>query len=253
MKIETFGNKEHPKILLLHPMLASPDFFEKCITILKEQYYLIIPTLSGHYENSTYISVKDEETQINSFLKKNKIDKIQLMIGFSLGGNIAYYYFCKNHDKIERLLIDSAPLFYFPEFIKKHFFRQYKKCLINVRKDKEHAAEELNKCFNHMGEAQKNTAALVTLDSLLNLTESCFHVDLYNLDEQTQKKITFLYGTEDIARLCLPRLKKYEHCQIIKLEKRNHCEYFQKELDNYIREYIIKNPEIPLSDSKSNL
>lgn len=34
MKIETFGNKEHPKILLLHPMLTGSDFFEKCIMIL---------------------------------------------------------------------------------------------------------------------------------------------------------------------------------------------------------------------------
>lgn len=238
MKIETFGKKEQPKILLLHPMLADPGFFQKCIDTLKDHYYFIVPTLSGHYENSTYISAKDEETQLNAFLKKNNIEKIQLMIGFSLGGNIAYYYFCKNYDKIEHLIIDSAPMFYFPELIKKYFFNRYKKCLINVRKDREHAVEELNKSFHNMGEAQKNTAALVTLDSLLNLTESCFHVDLYHLDEQTQKKITFLYGTKDIARLCLPRLKKYEHCRIIKLEKQNHCEYFQTKLDDYIREYI---------------
>lgn len=185
------------------------------------------------------MSVKDEETQLNTFLKQNKIEKIQFMAGFSLGGNIAYYYFCKNHDKIEHLIIDSAPLFHFPELIKKYFFHQYKKCLINVRKDREHAAEELNKYFNNMGEAQKHTAPLITLDSLLNLTESCFHVDLYPLDEQAQKKITFLYGMKDIAKLCLPRLKKYEYCNIIKLDNMKHCEYFQNQLDDYIREYLL--------------
>ena len=48
MKITTYGNKEKEKILLLHPMFTSAKFFDFMIDKLKD-YYLIIPTYSGHY------------------------------------------------------------------------------------------------------------------------------------------------------------------------------------------------------------
>ena len=78
---------------------------------------MIVPTLSGHYKNSTYISMQNEEEILNNYLKDNNIDKLKIVIGFSLGGNIAFDYFCKNSDKIEKVIIDSAPIFKFPLFV----------------------------------------------------------------------------------------------------------------------------------------
>lgn len=71
MKITTYGDKRNEKILLLHPMFTSSNFFEFAKDKFKN-YYLIIPTYSGHYENSNYISMQDEENTINEFLKKIK-------------------------------------------------------------------------------------------------------------------------------------------------------------------------------------
>lgn len=53
MRITTYGDKKNEKILLLHPMFTSANFFDFMIDKLKN-YYLIIPTYSGHYENSNY-------------------------------------------------------------------------------------------------------------------------------------------------------------------------------------------------------
>ena len=128
MKISTYGNIENEKILLIHPMFSDSNFFEGIIEKLKDRYFLIVPTLSGHDRKSTYISLSQEEKEIDDFLKNRNISKIKMLIGFSLGGNIAFDYFCKNSNRIDKVVVDSAPLFKFPKSIKNHFFKKYLKC-----------------------------------------------------------------------------------------------------------------------------
>lgn len=235
MKISTYGNKKNEKILLLHPMFTSEKFFDFVIDKLSENYYLIIPTYSGHYENSEYVSMLEEENKIDEFLKENNIDRLKAVIGFSLGGNIAFHYFCQNQDKIDKVIIDSAPIFKFPKVIKNYFYKKYKKCLINVKKYPEKAVEELNKCFNGMGEAQQYIAKIVTNESLKNLIESCYNNETIDLNCDFQKKMIFIYGTKDIARLCLPRLKRYKNSRFIKIDSLGHCGYFRTKTDEYLK------------------
>lgn len=165
MKIVTYGNKEKDKILLLHPMFTSDKFFDFVIERLSKKYYLIIPTYSGHYKDSDYISMEDEEKTIDEFLKENNIDRLKVIIGFSLGGNIAFHYFCNNQDKIDQVIVDSAPIFKFPNIIKKYFYNRYKKCLLIIKEHPENTVKELNKCFNGMGEVQQYVAPIVTIES----------------------------------------------------------------------------------------
>lgn len=231
MKIVTYGNKEKEKILLLHPMFTSAKFFNFVIDRLSNKYYLIIPTYSGHYENSDYVSIEDEEKTIDKFLKENNIDKLKAIIGFSLGGNIAFHYFCNNQDKVDQVIVDSAPIFKFPNIIKKYFYNRYKKCLLNIKEHPEDTVKELNKCFNGMGEVQQYVAPIVTL-------ESCYNIKAPKLESDSQRKITFVYGTNDIARLCLPRIKKYKNSEIIKIDSLGHCGYFRENTDEYIKRLI---------------
>lgn len=237
MRIITYGDKKKEKILLLHPMFTSSKFFDFAIDKLKD-YYLIIPTYSGHYENSKYISMEAEEKTIDEFLKKNGIDRLKAIIGFSLGGNIAFHYFCNHQDKIDQVIIDSAPIFNFPNMIKKYFYHRYKKCLLNIKEHPKNTVKELNKCFNGMGEVQQYVAPTVTIESLQNLLDSCYMVEIPRLDTNSQKKITFVYGTKDIARLCLPRIRKYKNSEFIKVDSLGHCEYFRKDTDEYIKRLI---------------
>ena len=82
MKIITYGDKQKDKILLLHPMFTSAEFFDFVISKLSKDYYLIIPTYSGHYENSTYVSMENEEKYIDNFLKENNFGRIHLFMPF---------------------------------------------------------------------------------------------------------------------------------------------------------------------------
>lgn len=238
MKIYTYGNKNNEKILLLHPMFTSVTFFETLINNLSNKYYLIIPTLSGHYENSTYKSMQDEQEILNNYFKDNNIDKLKIVIGFSLGGNIAFDYFCKNSDKIDKVIVDSAPIFKFPLLIKLYFYNKYKKCLLAIHNNPENIVEELNKHFHGMGKVQQQIAPLVTLNSLRNLIESCYNLETPRLETSLQEKITFLYGSKDIAKLCLPRIKKYKNSNLIILDSLNHCEYFMINQEDYIKKII---------------
>lgn len=238
MKIVTYGNPENEKILLLHPMLTSARFFDFVLDKLMKQYYLIIPTYSGHYENSTYKSMEEEEKTIDEFLETNHIEKLKVVIGFSLGGNIAFHYFCKNQDIIEQVIVDSAPIFKVPKFVKNHFYKKYKTCLLKVKENPANVVQELNRFFHGMGEAQQYVAPLVTIESLKNLIESCYHVETPKLNVESQKKITFVYGEKDMARLCLPRLKKYKNSKFIKVASLDHCGYFMKKPDEYIKNLI---------------
>lgn len=241
MKIVTYGDKEKEKILLLHPMFTSAKFFDFAIDTLIKKYYLIIPTYSGHYQDSNFISMEEEIKTIDEFLNENGIDNLKAVIGFSLGGNIAFNYFILHQDKIDQVIVDSAPIFKFPKFIINCAYKKYKKCLDRVRKSPQNAAKELNKCFKGMGEAQQYVAPIVTDESLKNLAKTCFSVNAPKIDSDAQKKITFVYGTKDIARFCKPRIKKYKNSKFVKIKSSGHCGYFRENLDEYINKLINKN------------
>ncbi len=105
-------------------------------------------------------------------------------------------------------------------------------------KKSENIAAELNKCFNGMEEVQKRTAPIVAMESLKGLVESCFLMRTPPLAKQAQQKMTFVYGSKDIARLCIPRIKKYKNSRILRLRGRGHCGYFMERPQDYVEKLI---------------
>ena len=92
--------------------------------------------------------MQNEEEILNNYLKDNNIDKLKIVIGFSLGGNIAFDYFCKNSDKIEKVIIDSAPIFKFPLFVKLYFYNKFKKCLLDIQNNPNSTKEDVLEAAN---------------------------------------------------------------------------------------------------------
>ena len=238
MKIETFGDKNNPVFLAIHPMFTGGFFLGKLIEICKDKYYFIIPTMSGHYANSEYVSMAEEEKAIIGFLKSNAIDKVSVLLGFSLGGNTAFDLYAKNLVEADKVIIDSAPLFDFPEFIQKHFYNKYERCLKKIKSGGVDVARELNKCFNGMGEVQKEVAPTVSFESLKNLIDSCFGISVPKLTDEKQRAITFVYGSKDEARLCLLRVRKYKMANFVKIKGYRHCGLFQSDAEQYIDKFI---------------
>ncbi len=236
MKFYTFGSKNNKAVLLIHTLFTNAEFFSPITDLLAEKYFVITVTLSGHHENSTYRSTQDEIEQIKAFLKEKEIPSLYAVAGFSLGGNIAYNFFCENSSMIEKAVIDSAPLFRFPKFVRKCAYKKYSKCLKRVKSGNYDIAKELNKCFNGMGEHQKAVAPTVSFDSLKNLVESCFYNKKGKLSKTDIDKITFVYGTKDIARLCRYRLKGY---RIKKMKGLGHCGLYRQNPVEWVNEFIF--------------
>ena len=236
MKFQTFGNKNNKAVLLIHTLFTSSDFFAPITQFLTNDFFVIVPTLSGHYENSTFISTEDEIRQIKEFLLENNIVSLNTVAGFSLGGNIAYEFFCNNAEMIEKAVIDSSPLFNFPKLIKKYFLKNYTKCLNRIKSGKYDTAKELNKHFNGMGEYQKDIAPIVSQESLNSLVESCYNTKVYRLPQDERKKVTFIYGGKDIARLCKARLKKYH---IHKMKSYGHCGFYRENPIEWAKQFIL--------------
>ena len=238
MIFETYGQKANKCIVLMHPMFTSAAFFEKEIKYLSKCYYVVVPTYSGHYEGSIFTSWQDEIKALHNFLENDGVSKVYCMIGFSLGGNLCYKYFCEYTNDVENIIVDSAPMFCFPKFIKRHFYKKYERCLLKIKSGKVDAATELNKCFNSMGQYQQYVAPKVDIRSLSGLIDACFDVKLKSLEDKDQKKITFVYGTKDIAKMCLSRIKKYKHSKFVIIKGGHHCSYFKSDFKKYIGELL---------------
>lgn len=236
MRFQTFGDKNNKVVLLIHTLFTNANFFAPITQLLAKNYFVIVPTLSGHYENSVFVSTTDEIRQIKEFLTENRVAFMYAVAGFSLGGNIAYEFFCNNAEMIEKAIIDSAPLFNFPSFIKNHYLKSYAACLKRIKSGKYDVAKELNKYFNGMGEYQKDAAPTVSQESLNSLVASCFHTKVYKLPESESKKVAFVYGSEDIARLCTVRLKQY---RTHKMKGYGHCGFYRENPVAWATQFIL--------------
>lgn len=236
MRFQTFGDKNNDAVLLIHTLFTSADFFAPITQFLANDYYVIVPTLSGHYENSTFVSTADEIVQIKKFLSENNVASLYAVAGFSLGGNIAYEFFCSNAEMIEKAILDSAPLFDFPKVVKNHYLKSYSKCLKKIKSGKYDVEKELNKYFNGMGEYQKDIAPFVSQESLNNLIVSCYNTKVYKLSQDELKKVTFIYGSKDLARLCKVRLKKYH---IYNMKGFGHCGFYRKNPVEWAKQFIL--------------
>ena len=89
-----------------------------------------------------------------------------------------------------------------------------------------------------MRQAQQYVAPIVTIESLRNLMESCYNLETSKLSMESQRKITFVYGKKDIARLCLPKIRRYKNSRFVGIDSLGHCEYFRENTEEYVKNLI---------------
>ena len=86
MIFNTFGDKNNKAVLLVHTLFTSAEFFATIRDLLAKKYFVITPTLSGHYGNSVFVSTPDEIRQIKEFLTANAITSLYAVAGFHSAG-----------------------------------------------------------------------------------------------------------------------------------------------------------------------
>ena len=111
MNIHEFGADKNKIIVLIHPSLVMWDYFEYILSILKEEYYVIVPALPGYDEenpNENFTSVEEIADNLLGWLKEHKIEKVDLLYGCSMGGSIALKMFSNHGIKIRNIICDGA-------------------------------------------------------------------------------------------------------------------------------------------------
>ena len=129
--IHIIGNPKGKKILLIHGMgFYWCKCFSSIIKELKEKYCLLIPELKGHAPNcKEHInSVYESAIEIESELKYEDIEEIDLVYGISLGAAIALEIAIRNNITLNKLILDGGQYksigdkkFEYAEIISKEF------------------------------------------------------------------------------------------------------------------------------------
>lgn len=104
------GEQNEQIILFLHGGGVGGWMWDKQVQYFKEKYHCIVPDLPGHgRSNETeFISIKDCALQLIHLLQEKQEDKKLIVVGFSLGAQIAIQMLSQFPNLIDYAMINSA-------------------------------------------------------------------------------------------------------------------------------------------------
>ena len=89
MEYKEYGSKNNDIIILLHGGGLSWWNYIDEISLLENEFHIVIPILDGHSGSDTnFTSIESNTLEIINFINKNYNGKVKLIGGLSLGGQI---------------------------------------------------------------------------------------------------------------------------------------------------------------------
>ena len=108
MIFNTMGNRENPAVLFFHAMGVTGDSSIPVGEVLKENYYCIMPTATVYCKGQNYVSKEDEIRQVEEFLKKEKIEKLKLVVASSIGADLGTAFLKETRLPVEHVFFDGG-------------------------------------------------------------------------------------------------------------------------------------------------
>ena len=129
------GKANNDIIILLHGGGLSWWNYIDEISLLENEFHIVIPILDGHSgSNTNFTSIESNALEIINFINKNYNGKVKLIGGLSLGGQILLEILSKNPNICECAIIESAlviPMDFTYKMIEPIFNLSY--CLISKK------------------------------------------------------------------------------------------------------------------------
>src|SRR5690349_5787311 len=97
-------------LVLLHGGLGSGEMFGPVLAQLAEHHRVIVPDLQGHGRTADIdrpIDIRLMADDIAALIDELELDKPDV-VGYSLGGGVAFFTAVKHPDKVGRLVMASA-------------------------------------------------------------------------------------------------------------------------------------------------
>ena len=242
MEFKTFGNLNKPVVVLIHAMFSSEEMFYSIVEALEKSYYLIIPILDGHSlnEHTTFLSVQDEVDKISEYLKKRGIQSVDIILGTSLGGIIAFELFIQKNFSISRAYLDGTPFFNLPSICIRIMAFLFKRIAHRLPKT---SNSFLDKLYPAYSLKMKKICENMNDESITNLAKACYSYKLpKKINLNSGQRLTFIYSSKEIASMCIPMLKKYNNSDLIVKKGYSHCEFLAKDPKAYM-EILLNNEE----------
>lgn len=249
MKILEYGNINNPKIILVHGFQSPIQVWDEYINHFKDNYYIIVPILPGHYPNheEKFTTFQDVTNQFEVYYLNKFGDEAHMVFAMSMGGVFVSLLWQNNKIHFKHILFDGSPLLGYNKFFNKYMTSFY----LNVtKKSKERNEKTLNQAIKSIIKKQHLNDFLNVLDNMDEDTIKSFINEIGShklLSTNNQTSIHYFHGTklnETFSKKTGKFIKKhYKNSNIICFKNKGHCEVsifkpmeMFKYLDNIIKE-----------------
>ena len=193
-----YNGKNNDIIILLHGGGLSWWNYIDEISLLENEFHIVIPILDGHSGSDTnFTSIESNALEIINFINKNYNGKVKLIGGLSLGGQILLEILSKNPDICECTIIESAlvmPMDFTYKMIEPIFNLSY--CLISKKWFSKLQFKSL-KLKKSLFALYYEDTCKITKDNLIAFMKSNSNYEVKNTLSHTKAKTLVLVGSKE--------------------------------------------------------
>lgn len=108
MIFRTLGDRNNPAVLFFHAMGVTGESSLPVAEYLKDDYFVILPTSTVYSKGQKYVSKEDEVRQVVSFLYREGIDKLELVVSSSTGADLALAFLSQSTIEVKHAFFDGG-------------------------------------------------------------------------------------------------------------------------------------------------
>ncbi len=230
MKFNVFGNRDNPRIILIHGALTPWQIFLEHAEILSRKYCVIVPALDGHDgTDEEFISIAQQAEKIESYYAENFGSEVFAVCGLSMGGAVTHLLWSGGRLKISNIIMDGAPLVPAGAIACSAMKSSYLSILKGSKSRNKKTLENFKKHFL----PEKFLPDYLTFidrmseQSLCNVLDSVCKSSL-RTDIKSSAKVLYIHGTtanEVLSKKSARLIKKhYPAASVVCLKGSSHCE-----------------------------
>ena len=237
--------------MFIHGFQTPWQIWQPHIDFFKEEYYVLIPILSGHdiEQSTTFDSIGQEADFIEKFIIDNYGGTLFAVCGISMGGTIAAELWAKQTLKIEYMYLDGAMLISPPGSMSSAVYMQYLEMKQSILERDPNVLLDFENSFMPKKYMEHFLVLIdaMTKKTIKNCVYSISDFVLPNNTFESETEILFSHGTtlsEQFSRKSAQMLKqRYPMTRIQELSGYNHCEQvlFRPEEHIIVIDQFLKN------------
>ncbi|MBR1591903.1 MAG: alpha/beta hydrolase [Ruminococcus sp.] len=245
MKIKLIGKRENPAVVLIHGVFCDYKSVMHFAEYLQDDFFLVLPTLDGHYPDSKDYTTAAKQARILSVaLRRMGIEKIAMIHGTSMGAAVALEMAEVCDIPTDNYFFDAGTFF---RLTGVYSNIMYKKFVILSHKFRNPNADELmqkrfvrrlcggnTENYSDTISSVINTLDFMTENTVKNVFNTCFNCRLPHFDNETAEKFIFHFSDKEPVHRCRKRLKKrYPSAHFSDYPGRDYCGFQTNEPELY--------------------